>query len=173
MIKQPNDHFQKETSNYNSEDKPNKRKHILFVGFNGIEVCEELMSYGYTGLSLPSFTKALFWLKNQMLSGSEMPIAIISDFALPDGNVFSFHYEIKLNKSLYPIPFIVLAKNRSREDKIKALKVGIDDFYVNDLNANHIHGRIQFLNRFKNLVANLEPRQEVVLNHFLPLFKMP
>ena len=45
-----------------------KRKIILFVGLNGKAICEGLMSYNYTGLSLPSFTKALFWLKNQILS---------------------------------------------------------------------------------------------------------
>ena len=171
MIKHPNHHFQQKTSIDNSNSK--KRKIILFVGLNGKEICEELLSYSYTGLSLPSFTKALFWLKNQVLSGAELPIAIISDFALPDGNVFSFHYEIKLNTQFNSIPFIVLAKNRSRKDKIKALKTGIDDFYVNDLSAKRIHDRIHFLNRFKKLSANLEPKQEVSLNYFLPVFKMP
>ena len=173
MINRPSDNLH-ELPSFNKRDyNPTKKKHILFVGLNGKEICEELLSYGYTGLSLPSFTKALFWLKNQILTRSELPIAIISDFALPDGNVFSFHYEIELNSKLNTIPFIVLAKNRSKEDKIKALKVGIDDFYVNDLSAKHIHERIKFLNKFKKLVANLEPKQEVVLNHFLPIFKMP
>ena len=150
----------------------NKREIILFVGLNGKEICESLMSYNYTGLSLPSFTKALFWLKNQILTKAEIPIAIISDFALPDGSVFSFHYEIKLNKKLASIPFVVLAKNRSKEDKIKALKVGIDDFYVNDLNAKHIHERIQFLCRFKKLTANLEPSRILSLSNILPKFKL-
>lgn len=150
----------------------NKREIILFVGLNGKEICESLMSYNYTGLSLPSFTKALFWLKNQILTKAEIPIAIISDFALPDGSVFSFHYEIKLNKKLTSIPFVVLAKNRSKEDKIKALKVGIDDFYVNDLNAKHIHERIQFLCRFKKLTANLEPSRILSLSNILPKFKL-
>lgn len=150
----------------------NERKIILFVGLNGKEICEELMSYNYTGLSLPSFTKALFWLKNQILSKSEMPVAIISDYALPDGNVFSFHYEIRLNKSLGSIPFIVLAKNRSKADKIKALKVGIDDFYVSDLNAKHLHERIQFLCRFKKITANLEPKKILSLSNFFPKFRL-
>ncbi len=156
----------------NTESIKNK-KHILFVGLNGIEICEEFLSLGYLALSLPSFTKALYWLKNQFLTGSALPVAIISDFALPDGSVFSFHYEIKLNTELNTIPFIVLAKNRSREDKIKALKVGIDDFYVNDLSASHIHDRIKFLNKFKKLVVDIEPKHEVVLNHFFPTLRMP
>ncbi len=149
------------------------KSHILFAGLNGVEICEEFLSLGYLALSLPSFTKALYWLKNQLLIGSDLPIAIISDFALPDGNVFSFHYEIKLNKDLKTIPFIVLAKNRNREDRIKALKVGIDDFYIKNFNATHIHDRIQFLDKFKKLTVDLEPKHEVVLNHFFPTFRMP
>lgn len=171
MIKESNGNIQQVSSLDIGNSK--KRKIILFVGLNGKEICEELLSYTYTGLSIPSFTRALFWLENQMLSGAELPIAIISDFALPDGNVFSFHYEIKLNKKLNSVPFIVLAKNRSREDKIKALKVGIDDFYENELNAKHIHNRIQFLCKFKKVTTNIESNQVVSLSHFLPVFKIP
>lgn len=171
MINQPNNGFRELTKRGIYSGK--KRQIILFVGLNGKEICEGLLSHNYTGLSLPSFTKALFWLKSQILTKAEIPVAIISDFALPDGSVFSFHYEVKVNKELAAIPFIVLAKNRSKEDKIKALKVGIDDFYVNDLNANHIHERIQFLCRFKKITSNLEPSQIVSLSNFLPIFRLP
>ena len=150
-----------------------KRNLILFVGSNALDICSQLFEYNYTGLSLPTFSKAEIWLKNRLLSKSELPIAIISDFALPDGNVFSFHYGLKLNQYFRSIPLIVVAKNRPREDKIKALKVGIDDFYINQLNPQQIHSRIQFLEKFKKLTSKLEAEPEVNLNHLLPSFRMP
>ena len=107
------------------------------------------------------------------MDGADLPVAIISDFALQDGNVFTFHYGLKLSKKLRNTPLIVIAKNRPREDKIKALKVGIDDFYINQLDAKQIHERIQFLKKFKKLTSKLEIEPEVKLNHFLPSFKMP
>ena len=160
------------------ENKPSgsgaqKQNIILFIGYNGLDICEKLFELGYSGLSLSNFSKAEMWLQNQILSESELPVAIISDFALKDGNVFSFHYGLKISRKLRSIPLIVLAKNRSREDKIKALKVGIDDFYVNQLDANQIHERIQFLSKFKKLTANLEVEPQINLNQFLPTFKMP
>jgi lipopolysaccharide/colanic/teichoic acid biosynthesis glycosyltransferase len=150
-----------------------KRNLLLFVGSNAINICDQLFEYNYTGLSLSTFSKTEIWLKNRLLDGAELPVAIISDFALQDGNVFSFHYGLKLHEKLRNIPLIVIAKNRPREDKIKALKVGIDDFYINHLNAQQIHERIQFLEKFKKLTAKLEIEPEVKLNHFLPSFKMP
>ena len=156
-----------------TEPKRFERNLILFVGSNALEICSELLEYNYTGLSLSNFSKAELWLKNQILSNSKLPIAIISDFALQDGNVFSFHYGLKLNERLKSIPLIVIARNRPREDKIKALKVGIDDFYIDRLEARQIHERIQFLFKFKKLTAKLEVEPEVNLNHFLPKFRMP
>ncbi|NJN26089.1 MAG: sugar transferase [Cyclobacteriaceae bacterium] len=122
---------------------------------------------------MPSFSKSFYWLENQILSGAELPVAIVSDFELIDGNVYSFYYKINSNRLLKMIPFIVLAKNKNREEKIKALKVGIDDFYLDNFNAADINDRIQFLKEFKKLTLNIEPEPEINLNHFIPLFKMP
>ena len=160
-----------ENSSAPSRDK--KRNLLLFIGSNAVDICGELFEFNYTGLSLPSFFKAELWLKNQILSNAELPVAIISDFALQDDNVFSFHYGLKLQERLNNIPLIVIAKNRPREDKIKALKVGIDDFYIHEVEARQIHERIQFLDKFKKLTSKMKVEPQVKLNYFLPNFKMP
>ena len=150
-----------------------KKGKILFIGAIGREVCQQLIDLNYTGLSLPSFSKAFYWLENQLLSRNELPVAIISDFDLNDGNVYSFYYKIKSNRQLKAIPFIVLAKGKGKEEKIRSLKVGIDDFYIDEFRAEDIDGRIQFLKEFKKLTVNIEPEPQINLNHFLPLFRMP
>ena len=81
-----------------------KRNLLLFVGSNAINICDQLFEYNYTGLSLSTFSKTEIWLKNRLLDGAELPVAIISDFALQDGNVFSFHYGLKLHEKLRNIP---------------------------------------------------------------------
>jgi lipopolysaccharide/colanic/teichoic acid biosynthesis glycosyltransferase len=146
---------------------------ILFIGENALSICEDLVEHNYTGLSMSSFSKAFYWLENQILAKSELPVAIISDFKLSDGNVFSFYYKINSNRQLKSIPFIVLAKNLGNEEKIKSLKIGIDDFYINDFNACDLDERIQFLRRFKKLTENMQPEPEINLNYFLPIVRLP
>lgn len=146
---------------------------ILFIGSRGKKICQQLVDLHYTGLSLPSFSKAFYWLENQILSGAELPIAIISDFELSEGKVYSFYYKISSNRLLKLLPFIVLGDNNGKEEKIKSLKIGIDDFYTNSINAQDISDRIQFLREFKKLTHQLQPKQEVNLSQFIPLFRMP
>ena len=56
-MKIPQDeHHPQKVSNDNISSK--KKNIILFVGLNGKEICEELLSYGYTGLSLSSYLLA-------------------------------------------------------------------------------------------------------------------
>jgi lipopolysaccharide/colanic/teichoic acid biosynthesis glycosyltransferase len=146
---------------------------ILFIGSRGKKICEELIDLNYSGLSLPTFSKAFYWLENQILSGAELPIAIISDYELSEGNVYSFYYKISSNRLLKLIPFIVIGDAKNREEKIKSLKIGIDDFYTGSVNAQDVSDRIQFLKEFKKLTAHLVPETEISLSHFFPLFSMP
>jgi lipopolysaccharide/colanic/teichoic acid biosynthesis glycosyltransferase len=146
---------------------------ILFIGSRGKRICEELVDLNYSGLSLPTFSKAFYWLENQILSGTELPVAIISDYELSEGNVYSFYYKISSNRLLKLIPFIVIGDAKNREQKIKSLKVGIDDFYTDNVSAHDLNDRIQFLKEFKKLTAHLVPETEIRLSHFFPLFSMP
>jgi len=146
---------------------------ILFIGARGKKICEELVELKYSGFSLPGFSKAFYWLENQILSGAELPVAIISDYELSEGSVYSFYHKINSNRILKLIPFIVLGDSSLKEEKIKSLKIGIDDFYTEEVSAQDISDRIQFLKEFKKLTINLEPKQEISLNQFFPLFRMP
>ena len=159
------------------QPKPNETKpekgNILFVGYYGKDICKKIVESNYTGFSLPDFRKAYYWLENQLLVNKELPTAIICDFKLSDSNAFSFYNKIKNNPLLGSIPFIVLAKNVSKQDKVKAMKLGIDDFYINDFNSFSICDRIEFLQKFKSQIINQPVEREINLNFFIPLFKMP
>jgi lipopolysaccharide/colanic/teichoic acid biosynthesis glycosyltransferase len=66
-----------------------------------------------------------------------------------------------------------LANNRSLEDRMKALRVGIDDFYINEFSAKKISQRIEFLEKYKGLTENTTPEIKPNLNSFFPKFEMP
>ena len=156
----------------NAEKPPYKGK-ILFVGENSRVLSAQFKEFNYNYYCIHNYSTAFYWLENQLLANFEMPVAIVADFAILDSNVYAFYFRINSNKALNQIPFIVLAKNTSREEKIKSLRIGIDDFYLDAYNPKDIHDRIQFLNEFKKLSLITNPEPKVSLNLFLPLFRMP
>lgn len=161
-------------SNLSTEDIATiNRGRILFVGSLAQEISDEFLGFSYSKNTINSYSKAFYWLENQILAGKELPVAIISDFSLWESDVYSFYFKMSSLQSFKQIPFIVLAKNTGREEKIKSLKIGIDDFYIDHYNPTDIHDRIQFLIEFKKLTINLEPEPQISLNLFLPLFRMP
>jgi len=164
-----------EETNISSHNLKKEKGIVLFIGYQGKGVCNKLVDCNYTGFSLGSFKKAYYWLENQLLNNGELPTAIICDFKLPDGSAFSFYNKLKNNKYLSHIPFIVLAKNVSLQEKEKAMKLGIDDFYVNDFNSYSICDRIEFLRKFKSqiLKQSNQYKGELSLNYFIPFFRMP
>lgn len=155
---------------------PGNKGTILFIGFNGKDVCNNILEGNYTGFSMSDFGKAYYWLETQLFNNKELPKAIISDLYLIDGSAYNFHNKLKNNLSLKYIPFIVISNNASKEDKIKALKNGIDDFYIGSIENVSICDRIEFLSKFKTqqkIDFGGKAKQEISLNYFIPLFKMP
>lgn len=146
---------------------------ILFIGYYGKDICKKVVESNYTGFSIHGFEKAYYWLENQLVANQPLPKAIICDFSLSDGNAFSFYNKLKSNKYLSHIPFVVLAKNVSKDEKLKALKLGIDDFYIDEFNGAAICERIDFISQFKKQVVRKDFVREINLNYFIPVIKLP
>jgi len=148
---------------------------LLFLGFEGKKICDKIVENNYTGFSLEEFNRAYYWLENQVLVNRELPKAIISDLYLGDSSAFAFYNRLKSNRHLKHIPFIVLTPNADKDDKARAMRIGIDDFYLGKFDANSICDRIEFLAKFKAMKAETEQHQkpQINLNYFIPLFKMP
>lgn len=161
------------TKEITNPTKKSMRGQILFVGFLGREICNKIVDCNYTGFSLPSFDKAYYWLENQVLNNNDLPKAIICDFKLPDGLAYTFFRRLKSNVYLSDIPFIILAKNVSQDEKVKAFKLGVDDFYIDDYTGYSICDRIDFLNKFKNKIQRKPVKRQISLNYFIPVIKLP
>jgi lipopolysaccharide/colanic/teichoic acid biosynthesis glycosyltransferase len=156
-----------------STQRKSKPNLILFVGINGVEICEELLKYNFTGLSISSPEKAYYWLENLLLQGKELPEAIFCDFELESGGAFYLHHKVVNNDLLKGVPFIILAKNADIEDKKRALKIGVDDFYEGELSISDILHRIKFIKQFKVEKERFSPEPQINMNYLLPVFKMP
>ncbi|SHG69596.1 sugar transferase [Flagellimonas flava] len=80
--------------------------------------------------------------------------AILCEKQIPGQTGIEFHRTLRerfANK--HAIPFILVAKNRDKNDLSEAVKNGIDDFYVQPLSTTNILDRVRFL---KELKANLQ-----------------
>lgn len=144
------------------------QRKLLYVGVNGKRICKNMVELNYLGLSLNNSFKAYCWLQKMAMSyawsekmgikGEELPDAIICDLELSDGTAYSLHERLQTDEYLKHIPFIIIAKDYSKAEKLKALKSGIDDFYSTDVNPTDLHNRITFLKKFKKELDKLDAR---------------
>ncbi|WP_284042149.1 sugar transferase [Flagellimonas myxillae] len=91
---------------------------------------------------------AIKWLEE-----NEHVDAILCEKQIPGQTGIEFHKTLRERfANNHAIPFILVAKERDKNDLSEAVKSGIDDFYVQPLSTDRILDRVQFL---KELKANL------------------
>lgn len=146
---------------------------VLFIGSQAVDICENLDGFNYTGLSVETFYKAFIWLENQVLGDTDLPSVIISDFSVDGHSAFSFYSKISSNKYFSSIPFIIIARSASAEDRTRSLKLGVDDFYTGVFTADDIYERVDFLSKYKKDLLNFEEPAQISMNYFVPMVKMP
>ena len=73
------------------------------------------------------------------------PSLIISDTQLPGMDGFVFCKQLKCDPRWEHEPFIFLASQRSIEDKIKGLEIGVEDYLTKPIFVKEILGRIEML----------------------------
>nr|WP_299074150.1 sugar transferase [uncultured Allomuricauda sp.] len=127
-----------------------KKLCLLYVGADQKVVdqfmdCDEKVDFHIVKNSLV----ALKWLKEHKTAD-----AILCEKEIPGQSGIEFHSVLKEKFSdIHSIPFILIAKDKDKSDLSKAVKNGIDDFYVQPFSTKNILERIQFL---KELKANLK-----------------
>lgn len=107
---------------------------------------------------------------NDWLEANDPPKGIISETILPEMNGYAFHVEVLQKMKLRSVPFILVDKSISREEKTKAFKLGIDDVYVKPLDPEKINFRIGFLEgykKFKSIISVVESKQEKFKTPFI------
>ena len=122
---------------------------LLYVGDNrGVEQQFQDCSSTVDFHQVKNSVLAMKWLdENQGVD------AILCEKQIPGQTGIEFHKVLRKRfANDHAIPFILIAKERSKQDLSDAVKSGIDDFYVQPLSISNILDRVQFL---KELKANL------------------
>jgi len=82
------------------------------------------------------------------------PTMVISDIIMPDMDGYELCRQMKENENLDDIPIILLTKLSDREDMLKGLGLGADNFITKPYRESVLISRVRFL------LANFEMKQK-------------
>lgn len=85
--------------------------------------------------------------------GKQQPHLIISDIMMPIMDGYQLVEKVKSDEQLRQIPIIILTARAGLDDKIKALRIGVDDYLTKPFVAEELFARIE------NLLKNAQNRQ--------------
>jgi YesN/AraC family two-component response regulator len=128
-----------------------------------VEDHESLRKYLNSILS-PSFVthqvsngrEALDYLEK--LKSEELPTLILSDIMMPEMDGFQLAEHLKANDRYRPIPLVILTARADMKDKLKALRIGVDDYLLKPFEEDELLARI--LNLVKNVIGRNEIEAE-------------
>lgn len=113
--------------------------------------------------------EAIEYLNNALDSSDDsFPDLIISDVMMPLMDGFQFIEHIKSDTNLSQIPVIMLTARADLKDKIKALRIGVDDYLYKPFNEEELKVRVE--NLLRNYDARSISESEQTEEHSIPVF---
>lgn len=116
---------------------------------NGIEALSTLNKVSNTNESVPPTENAELLPK----VGTANCQLILSDIMMPIMDGFQFLEKLKSNETFRHIPFIMLTARADIQDKLKALRIGVDDYLIKPFDEEELLARIS------NLLSNAKTRK--------------
>lgn len=152
-------------------DKDDTLPHLLLVEDN-----EDLQRYIRVLLQQEYHIKivnngkiALDYLKKCL--PQHLPSLIVSDIMMPEMDGFQLLKQLKSTPTYHQIPVIMLTARTGNDDKLTALRIGVDDYLTKPFLEEELKARIQnLINRanlreqFKNLVLEAEDETQHIEN---------
>jgi two-component system, sporulation sensor kinase E len=136
-----------------------KKPTILIVDDEevNVEVLEEMLLEDYTILKAYNGTNAL--LQAEISS----PDLILLDIMMPDINGYEVCKKIKANEKIKHIPVVIVTVLSEREDRIKAIEAGADDFLNKPVDEYELAARARSLIKGKQYYDALMNEQDKLL----------
>ena len=97
--------------------------------------------------------EALDWLTSNHNQKTACHL-IISDVMMPEMDGFTFLHHVKNDESLRHIPVAMLTARAGKEDRLKALRIGVDDYIVKPFEEEELMVRVE--NMIQNNIARLQ-----------------
>lgn len=142
-------------------NEPQKNKHlntVLLVEDNKDlrEYIQLLLSPFYNIITAENGKEAL-----QLLTTNAYPDLIISDLMMPIMDGYELLENVKKNPQTNAIPFIVLTARAELKDKLKAMRIGVDDYLLKPFDEEELLSRTEnLLTNYKERLAYIEVQQE-------------
>ena len=137
-----------------------RAQRILIVDDNPdniILTCELLSSRGYDVQSVASAEEA-----QQAIQRQQQPDLILLDVILPGKSGYELCRELKEDPFTRLIPIVMITGLTDREDKIRGIEAGADDFLNKPIFPEELFARVNSLLKLKEFTDELEHVEEVL-----------
>ncbi|WP_273276362.1 ATP-binding protein [Maribacter polysiphoniae] len=116
-----------------------------------------ILSEDFDVLTAENGQEALLILEQIPQGQKDTPDLIISDVMMPVMDGFKLLEALKTNENLWMIPVVMLTAKAEIEDRLTALRIGVDDYLIKPFEEAELFARI------KNLLNNVKKRKNTTL----------
>jgi putative two-component system response regulator len=92
------------------------------------------------------------------------PDLVLSDVMMPKLDGFELCRRIKAEKATRLTPVVLVTSLAEREDRIRGINAGADDFLTKPVNAHELQARVRSLVRLKRYTDDLDSAESVILS---------
>ena len=117
---------------------------------------ELLASRGYEVVSVRDAAQA----ENEIQR--EVPDLILSDVVMPGKSGYELCREVKENPATRLVPFVLITGLREREDRLRGIEAGADDFLNKPIFSEELFARVKSLLKLKEFTDELETAESVL-----------
>jgi len=132
---------------------------ILVVDDNPgmVELMRELLvSHGYEVVTVPDAAHA------EVEVHRHAPDLILSDVVMPGRSGYELCHQLKEDPATRLIPFLLITGLSDREDKVKGIEAGADDFLNKPIFPAELFARVKSLLKLKEFTDELETAESVL-----------
>jgi putative two-component system response regulator len=115
-----------------------------------------LSSRGYEVVGVPDAAHAEVEIRRQP------PDLVLSDVIMPGKSGYELCHELKNNSSTRLIPFVLITGLTDREDKLRGIEAGADDFLNKPIFPEELFARVKSLLKLKEFTDELETAESVL-----------
>jgi putative two-component system response regulator len=132
---------------------------ILLVDDNAeiVAVMRDMLSTrGYDVISVSNVAQA------ELEVAQRPPDLILSDVVMPGKSGYDFCRELKENPATRLIPFVLITGLSEREDRLRGIEAGADDFLNKPIFPEELFARVKSLLKLKDFTDELETAESVL-----------
>jgi putative two-component system response regulator len=102
---------------------------------------------------------------NEVLTAcmSDPPDLVLLDLVAPRGHGFEICRKLKAQTSTRFIPVVIVTAQTDRQERLRGIQAGCDDFLTKPFDSAELHARIHSLVRLKRYTDDLESAEAVIL----------